>query len=89
MIAEEIKATVEDKRMNQVPPTTPLKAEKSSLVGIIEAIKKIKHVNKLTNTANIDILVEALGPKCLVTISMHKKDSQLTKIPPPIAKKSF
>ena len=56
---------------------------------MIETIKKIKHVNKLTIIANIDILVDAFGPKCLVTTSIDKKDSQLTNIPPSIARYSL
>ena len=48
-------------------------------------IKKIKHVNKLTSIANIDSLVDALGPKCLETISIHIKDNHDTNIPPSIA----
>ena len=84
-----MKAIVEERRMNHVPPTTMLNAEKSSVVGMMLAIQKIKHVNKLTRTAKMDILVEAFGPKCFVTISIDKKDNQLTKMPPSIARYSL
>ena len=56
---------------------------------MILTMKKIKHVNKLTKIAKTDILVDALGPKCLVTTSIVRKDSQETKIPPSIARNSF
>ena len=52
-------------------------------------MKKIKQVNKLTKMAKIDILIDAFGPKCLVTISIVKNDSQETNIPPSIARISF
>ena len=84
-----MKATVDERRMNQVPPMTLLNAEKSVLVGMMLAIKKIKQVNRLTTTAKMDNLVEALGPKCLVTISIDKKETHETRIPPSMAMISF
>ena len=41
-----------------------------------------KHVSKLIKAASIEILLDALGPKCFVIISIHIKESQDISIPP-------
>ena len=56
--------------------------EKHEVIGIDRLESSIKHVNKLIKAAKIDILLDALGPKCFVIMSIHIKDSQEIKIPP-------
>ena len=46
------------------------------------ATKKIRQVNRFIATARNEILFDAFGPKCLVIISIHIKDSQEINIPP-------
>ena len=49
------------------------------------ATKNIRQVSRFIDAAWIEMIVDALGPKCFVIISMHIKDSQEIKIPPSIA----
>ena len=49
---------------------------------MILAAKKIRQVSKLIPAASKEILLDALGPKCFVMISIHIKDSQDIRIPP-------
>ena len=53
------------------------------------ATKKMRQVRRLIADAWKEIMVDARGPKCLVMMSMHIKDSQDIKIPPSNAMYSF
>ena len=46
------------------------------------ATKKTRQVSRLMSAAWTEIMVDALGPKCFVTISMHMKESQEIRMPP-------
>ena len=46
------------------------------------ATKKTRQVRRFIDTAWNEIIVEAFGPKCLVMISIHIKESQDINIPP-------
>ena len=81
--AEARNAMVLPIKMNHVPPKMPSKALKSlALEGIALATKKIRQVNRLIPAARIDMVLDALGPKCFVIISIHINDSHEIKIPP-------
>jgi hypothetical protein len=53
-----------------------------ALEGILLATKKMRQVSRLMAEAWMEIRVEALGPKCLVMMSMHRKDSHEIRMPP-------
>ena len=95
IIADAKKAIVELSKTNQVPLNVSFIAMllASSVAvphapGMIEIKKKIPEIMRFVNIATIDSLVDAFGPKCLVTISIQRNDSHETKIPPSTAKYS-
>ena len=46
------------------------------------ATKKTRQVRRLMSAAWTEIIVDALGPKCFVTISIHINESQEIRMPP-------